>query len=528
VNGRRRVRAALAAASALTVGAMLFSFGGAANAASSSGQPVSGGTLTVLENTGGIGNWPNGLDPATNVCCLVEDEPYNDAIFGQLFSQNSKGEAVPDLATGYKFLDGNKVVDIFLRHGVKFTDGTPFNAAAVEWNINRDLLPQNGRENLFTSFPVQKVTTQGQYTVVLHLTKPFAPIINSFDSIATPNWIASPTAEQKMGEKAFELAPVGAGPFMVQSDNQNSKLVLVKNPNYWQKGHPYLDKVIFESIGTDQSAYSAVISGQADVAQQVATYPVVQAAEKNPQVHVEATPGAGTGALQLNTKIPPFNNIKAREAVYYALDPAVLNKVAAGGQGVVETSGDGPASLFPIGKVPGYPTYNLAKAKALVQQLGGLSFNLTGFAIGPTLNEAEQSEFVAAGMKVQIQTVNLAQLVAAFQNDSWQITGGGAGGLDPGIGVGGMTWRVESTAPFTGIHDPYLDKLINEGASTTNYDARLSVYKQIYAYMAKNALMPFLYAGPLYNISNKDVHGPGISTVNFNNYLFYWPDIWKS
>jgi ABC-type transport system substrate-binding protein len=91
-----------------------------------------------------------------------------------------------------------------------------------------------------------------------------------------------------------------------------------------------------------------------------------------------------------------------------------------------------------------------------------------------------------------------------------------------------MTWRVESTAPFTGIHNAYLDKLINEGASTTNYDARLSVYKQIYKYMSDQALMPFLYAGPLYDISNKDVHGPGVSTANYNNHLLEWPDLWKS
>ncbi|MBO0691925.1 MAG: hypothetical protein J2P58_03415, partial [Acidimicrobiaceae bacterium] len=88
-----------------------------------------------------------------------------------------------------------------------------------------------------------------------------------------------------------------------------------------------------------------------------------------------------------------------------------------------------------------------------------MSFDLTGFAMGPTLNEAEQSEFTAAGMHVKIKTVNPAQLVAAFQNGSWQITGGGAGGLDPGIGVGGTTWRVGSTAPFTGIHDPKLDHI---------------------------------------------------------------------
>jgi peptide/nickel transport system substrate-binding protein len=521
----RRSRAALASASALAVGALLFGFGGAASAASSS-TPVSGGTMTILENTGGIGNWPMGLDPGTNTCCLVEDEPYNDAIFGQLFTQSPKGVAEPDLATGYKFLNGDKTVDIFLRPGVKFTDGTPFNAAAVAWNINRDLQPANGRSRLISSFPVAKVTTQGQDTVVLHLMYAFTPIINSFDSVATPNWIASPTAYMKMGEKAFSLKPVGAGPFMVQSDDQNSKLVLVKNPNYWQKGHPYLDGITFESIGTDESAYSAVLSGQAQVAQQVATASVAVAAQKNSSVQVQTTQGAGTGSLQLNTKIAPFNNIKAREAVYYALNPAQLNKVAAAGEGVVSQSGDGPASLFPILKVPGYRTYDLAKAKALVKQLGGLSFDITGFATNPVLSEAEQSEFAAAGMKVQINTVNLAQLVSAFDHNSWQITGGGAGGLDPAIGVGGMTWRVQSNAPFTGIHNAHLDKLIAEGAASTNSDTRTSIYKEIYSYMNEQALMPFLYAAPLWNIASPKAQGPGLSFPMYNSYLIEWPDIW--
>jgi peptide/nickel transport system substrate-binding protein len=230
----------------------------------------------------------------------------------------------------------------------------------------------------------------------------------------------------------------------------------------------------------------------------------------------------------LNTKVAPFNNIKAREAIYYALDPQALNKVIAGGQGTVSQTGNGPASLFPLLTVPGYRTYNLAKAKALVRQLGGLHFTITGFATGPQLTEAEQSEFAAAGMKTKITTVNLAQLVKAFDTNSWQITGGGAGGLDPGIGIGGMTWRVESNAPFTGIHDPVLDRLINAGAATANHAARGKIYKQIYQYMSDKALMPFLYAGPFYNIASTNAYGPGVSTPMYNNYLIEWPDVWVS
>ncbi|MBO0692331.1 MAG: ABC transporter substrate-binding protein [Acidimicrobiaceae bacterium] len=512
---------------AVGMSTILASFGaGAIAPTANAASPVSGGTMTILENTNGIGNWPAGLDPGTNNCCLVENEPFNDAIFGQLFTQSPKGHAEPDLATGFKFSDGNRVVSIFLRHNVKFTDGTPFDAAAVKFNIDRDLKLR--ASTLISSFPVKKTTTEGKYTVVLHLLYPFSPIINSFDSIIGPNWIISPTALQKEGEKKMSLYPVGAGPFMVKTDVQNSKLVLVKNPNYWQKGHPYLDGVTFETVGTDQSAYSAVLSGEAQVVQQVATSSTAIAAQKNPAVRVVTSHNPATGSLQLNTKIPPFNNIKAREAVYYALNQALLNKVAAAGQGAVSQTGDGPTSLFPILKVPGYRTYNPAKARALVKQLGGLSFTITGFATNPVLSEAEQSEFAAAGMKTKIDPVNLAQLVAAFRSGKWQITGGGAGGLDPAIGVGGMTWRVQSNAPFTGIHDKTLDKLIATGAATTDPEKRLGIYKQIFKYMSDQALMPFTYAAAQWNVSNPKAMGPGLSIPMYNNYLIQWPDIWMA
>jgi peptide/nickel transport system substrate-binding protein len=523
-----RVRAWLACLSALAVATVLIAFGTPANAAVASSQPQHGGTITVLENTGSIGGWSDGLDPATNLCCLVEDEPYNDAIFGQLFTQTAKGQAAPDLATGWKFLDGDRDVDIFLRHGVTFQDGTAFDAAAVAWNVRRDLLPVDGGTTLLSSFPVASVTTQGQYTVELHMTKPFAPIINSFTSVATPNWIASPTAYKKMGEKAFALKPVGAGPFEVVSDSIGAELVLKKFPHYWQKGHPYLNGVIYKTIGSDESSYNALLSGQAQTAQQVTTLSVIQTAQKNPNLQVAVTPGSGTQAYQLNTKIAPFNNIKAREAIYYALDDSALNQVIGGGQGALSESGDGPASLFPILKIPGYRNYDLDKARALVKQLGGLSFTITGFAVTPALTEATQSEFAAAGMKTKIDTVNLAQLVKAFQTNSWQLTGGGAGGLDPAVGVGGMAWRVISGAPFTGINDPALDKLINAAAATVNHAARTKLYTQIYTYMSDKAYMPFLYATPFYNISTTNVHGPGLSTPMYNTYLIQWPDIWMS
>jgi ABC-type transport system substrate-binding protein len=128
--------------------------------------------------------------------------------------------------------------------------------------------------------------------------------------------------------------------------------------------------------------------------------------------------------------IAPFNNIKAREAIYYATDPVALRKVVSGGVGVVTQSMDGPGSLYPELKVPGYRTYNLAKAKALVQQLGGVKFSILGMSTDPTFTESLVSEWSAAGMNVTIDTVTLAQLVAAFDNHSWQVALDAAGGPD--------------------------------------------------------------------------------------------------
>jgi peptide/nickel transport system substrate-binding protein len=526
----------MASISALAVALMLVGFGtvtATSASAAGSSQPVSGGTMTVLEAAGGIGDWPQGLDPAIN-SLSAEDEPMYDAIYGQLFTQNAKGDPEPDLATGYKFVDGGKTVDIFLRHGVTFSDGTPFNASAVAWNIRRDLDPANACL-CDTSFPVATplstgVATDGAYTVVLHLKEVFSPIITAFSAINPPDWIASPTAFNKMGQKAFALNPVGAGPFTVVSDELNSSLVLKKNPTYWDKGHPYLDGLTFKSVATPEAGYEALLSGQAQAMQQVGgAISVVQTAEKNSQVRVIATPPVANSALQLNTKTAPFNNIVAREAIYYATDGTALNKVINGGEGTPGETGDGAGSLFPIPNPPGYRTYDLAKAKALVKQLGGLTFTIIGTAQTAQAEEAEGAEFEQAGMKVTLNTTDtLEQEVAAFQTNSWQAIPGGAGGLDPELGAGGLSWRVISTGPFTGIKSTYADSLVNQGTSELSSAARLKTYTKLYDYLSQQALMPFSYPTLFWNIDVPSAQGPGLSSVEANSYLIQWPDVYLS
>jgi peptide/nickel transport system substrate-binding protein len=511
-----RITASLACAVALVIAL-------AGNAYASAAKPHRGGTLTVTESSDAA-TWPVGLDPATNTSDLG-DAPQMSAIYGQLFADGPGGTLVPRLATGYNFSNGTSTVTIYLRHGVVFQDGTPFDAQAVAYNIGRDLEPKYACI-CDSSFPVTSITTPNNYTVVLNLSKPFSPLPYEFPGSA-PDWIASPTALRKEGELDFAKDPVGAGPFEVVSDVYNVQLVLKRYPGYWEKGHPYLNQLIFKSVGNDTSSYDAVLAGDAQVAENLMTPSIEVAAKKQSSLDVDLAEGrAAVGGIQFNTTVSPFNNQLAREAVYYATNPAPINKGLAYGTGTVIQSPSLPGSPFYEQKVPGYRSYNLAKAKALVKQLGGLSFSFD--YTGASGNEAAalQAQWQAADMHVNLVDLpTLEPLLEAYKSNKWESVLQGAGGLNPAIGTGSSYWRYYSTGPFTGTHDAHLDHLVDEAAATPNVAAQVKIYKEVYSYLSEKAYLVFLYSSQPFNVSKKTIHGPGISTP-----LIFpsWPDVWIS
>src|ERR1700729_2163763 len=154
---------------------------------SSVSQPKQGGSITVLESKGYSGDWPYGLDPATNTDAIPNQDML-EAIYGQLFMLGPGGKIEPELATGYTFSPDAKTVTITLRKGVKFTDGTPFNAQAVIDNWNRDFGPLAQKAGIAPNWDVArtnpKVPTStpvagsfvatGPSTVVVHQDVPNA------------------------------------------------------------------------------------------------------------------------------------------------------------------------------------------------------------------------------------------------------------------------------------------------------------------------------------------------------------------
>jgi len=508
-NHRRRFMLA-APVILMAVGAVILSgcgSSGSSSTPSTSAAPARGGSLTVLEGDSFAGSWP-GLDPATDTDGAA-NQSYMDAIFGQLYQLGQGGKWIPDLATNISAANGGKTWVFTLRKGVTFSDGTPFNAQAVAYNWGRDLKSTCTCKPEFLSPP--KITVTGPYTIQLALSYVDAPLIADLqDDIF--DWIASPTAVQKMGETAFALKPVGAGPFTVVSDSPSSELVLKANPHYWQKGLPYLKSLTFKPVLDDETALKDMQSGAAQAYEGMSTPSLAPSFKAHFTTTVE--PSTSPYDIQLNTKIAPFNNIKARDAIYYATNTPLLDSKLFGDAYPVTQSFTAQAGLFYEPKVPGYITYDLAKAKELVKEVGGISITLKTITspVAQTLDEGLAEMWEAAGMKVTLQNYDLTGLISQFLAGKWQAFLQTAGAWDPEGGVG-VAFRFGSTSPFTGVHDPKIDTLLAQAGGTLSMSLRKQYNDELNAYIAKEAYGPFLFPIAGYNIAVHGVYGPGLTTA---------------
>jgi peptide/nickel transport system substrate-binding protein len=493
--------------------------GGGGNAADPSNDasadvppPQKGGSITVLQELGFAGAWPAGLDPATNTNGAA-NQAYMASIYGQLFKMDEKAQVVGSLAQDGTLSDDGKTFTITLRDGVKFSDGSPFDAETVKWNMDRSLKSPctcNPKSN-WPPMADPAVTAEGN-TVVLHFTAPYAAIKASFIA-ANVNWVASKSAFEKMGEDAFKQKPVGAGPFKVVSNDPSSQLVLERNPTYFEQGKPYLDKLTFKSIGDDQAAYQAIVAGQADAYEGISTPTLVDQAAKQPNLTTTQMLSTSPYNIQLNTSAPPFDDKKAREAIYYATDGPAIGKGLFNDRYPTVQSFTGPGGLFYEAKVPGYRTPDLAKAKQLVQELGGLTVTLGTIEVlvAKQSTEALASQWAKAGIKTKIESYDLARLIQEFQGGKWQAMLQTAGAWDPATGVG-VAFRFNSKSPFTGVKDPKLDALLAKAAGALDEGERKSLYDEAGKLISDQAYSPFLFAFAPANIARKGVYGPGLTT----------------
>ena len=187
------------------------------------------------------------------------------AIFDTLTTLDDKGVAQPKLALSWSSSDDYKTWTFKLRPGVKFHDGTPFNAEAVKANFDRQKDPANKCRCAFYIAGIKDVQAPDELTVVYNLNDPSVnfPALMTIPELELRS-VQSPTAWKTKGDD-YNRNPVGTGPYILKSWSAGDRMVLERNPDYWNKGRPYLDRIVLKPLPDAQSRFASLQSGEADI-----------------------------------------------------------------------------------------------------------------------------------------------------------------------------------------------------------------------------------------------------------------------
>ena len=492
-----------------------------------------GGTLTIE-----IPNDPPGLDPAT---VLDNDAGY---VLGTLYDGLTAyavgtTKVIPGLATSWAITNGGKTYTFTLRQGVKFSDGTPFNAQAVAQWIDHLTNPKNpdyyGNQKgvqSFVSFTWGNFKSDkvlGPYKIQVNLTSPNGEFLA--DLAMVWDGVTSPTAVAKWGTK-FYLHPSGTGPFMLTKWVRGQYVEVTANPNYWG-GRPYLKNIIFDEIPNPATELLALRTGKVQILTDVAPNEV-SAIKGDASLKLLAEPGLDDNAVSLPVQTGPFKSVLVRQALNYAINKQEIDKVLYGGLAQVMNS---PLPTVAFGydpKIPAYP-YDPAKARALLKQAGyphGFSATMLVYTgargynpiSGPTLATALQSELAAVGVKIKLDIVDPVTWLGQARTDKFNemsLTGWTGDNGDPDDMISPLfNGNAFTVGNFSHYNNPKVNAWFAAALQTSVQSQRAAIYDKVQKQIMKDAPWIFLDYTDLLRAQSTQVHGfvpnPTFFYVNMN------------
>ena len=269
---------------------------------------------------------------------------------------------VPLLAERYEASNDAKEFTFYLRKGVKFHDGTDFNAKAVKINLERLANPDNKLSRRVLVSMLDHVEIVDDYTVKVHLKEPYGAFASSIAHTGT--MMISPAALEKYG-KDIDRHPVGTGPF-VYKNRTSDTLEVVRNEHYWN-GKVGVDGVVIRSVPESGARFAMLQAGEV---QFVPDFPpeLFHVAEKMPNIVVSKEPSIAEYYVAINTMRKPFDDVRVRQAMNYAVDKDAFCKVVMNGFCEPATSPIPP--LLKYYTNVGQYKYNVEKAKELLKEAG--------------------------------------------------------------------------------------------------------------------------------------------------------------
>lgn len=312
---------------------------------------------------------------------------------------------------------------IKLRKGVKFQDGSDFNAEAVKVNLDRASNPDNHlkRYNLFKSVATTEVIDPS--TVKITLKQPFSAFINTLASPAAA--MISPTALKKYG-KEIGFHPVGTGPYELETWNQTDFVKVKKFAGYWQQGYPKLDSITWRPVVDNNTRAAMLQTGEANFAFPI-PYEQAKLLEKNPKLDLVTSPSIMQRYISFNVTQKPFDNPKVREAINYAINRQALVKVAFAGYATPATGIVPPAIQY--SQTYPAPEYNPAKARELLKEAGfpnGFTTTLWSSHNHSTAQKVlqfTQQQLAQVGIKATLTAMDAGQRAAEVEDKGQKESG---------------------------------------------------------------------------------------------------------
>jgi len=487
-------------------------------------KPAEGGQMTFALDAESTGGW-----------CLAEAQlaiagiQVARSIYDYLAVPDDKGGYVPSLADKITPNADYTSWSIHLRSGIKFSDGSPFNATVVKNNLDAYRGQYPARKPLLFVFvfdDIKNVTVTDPMTVKVDMITPWASFPAHLYEYGRLGMMGQ--AQLDSGKDCYTKL-IGTGPFMKQSWQPNSQFVAVKNPNYWRKDSfgqqlPYLDQLIFKPVTDGNQVANGFKSGSYDLGNSDDTTTAVNALlpdAKSGKLHLAvAANNPEVGYTMFNTSKEPFNNILARQAYAYAYDRETYNKVRQNSLNAIANGPFGPGVLGYVAD-PGFPSYNLDKAKSLVaqykQQTGkDLAFTLSIPNDQPSQQSAQvvQGFMAKAGMKVDLKPEEQSQqindaIAGSYQATAWRNHPGfdpdtqwvwwyckakaaAAGPPAPPAKNIGLTTadgpvgnNCENLVNFSKFNDPIINKAFEAGRTSTDATVRKNAYESMTKEFAK-------------------------------------------
>ena len=445
-------------------------------------------------------------------------------VYESLVVYHADGSIGPGLAESWDVSDDGLVWTFNLRQDVTFHDGTPFNAEAAKWNLER-WVGTDRHSWLPTTTTVDTIETPDEFTVVMTMKNFYYAAIQDL-ALVRPVRFLSPSSVDANGEF---VSAVGTGAWRLEEWVPDQRSTFVRNDDYWGE-LPTLERVILEVIPDAQTRIAALLSGEIHLIGgeyiggiSLESIPVL---ERNADVQLLSDEGSTSYLVMMNYNRPPFDDLLVRRALNHAIDREAISSqlfqgLASPAEGVFS------ANVPYVTHNPEFYTYDPAQSASLLADAGwtagddgilekdGERFEVTmvvdagGFPQAKSIAEVMQAAFAEIGIAMEVRLMEFGGWSEAVQAGDYDLSTNITWGApyDPHSSLSGMFYEGVTGTEGTVFTDPQLDIMIDEVITIVDEDERAAAYNEIWRFLDENgAAIPIVYSLRLYALDSSVIN----------------------